>query len=664
MSNLTFVIDGQKVDVNKDIDFTRIYRGGDTVDVKKNNYSLTVKFPFTYNNDLVFKRANSLSYKSTFSYDPHTCDVSSYGVVLISKASLVLLSTTDCYECSMTWEDFDIIGAVLNNPIKLGLLLNEFPLLNWNFEDALCGTAYDTTKADTYGLIEYDSGGSNYFYETSPDTMNQKYNLPHPVINYFYLLNEVFTALGITVNIPTVKEDFLKQLIIRPNKRLNSYKNNNFTCCFNYYGTFDVNAVIFMVPNFKNVNYLGDDKIIGNNSFYFNVDVISPQGEDDAEFLGNIQIYDPVQDDLVTIHPKQMYRVNCLQDCTATITISPTDFALPSGDYCKIYKFNYLTSNYVLLDQFGLSDVVLDTATFVHDIKKNDFLVFIYEYHDLGAYFEVTIDVGINPDVMNISTPMSFPSLFHIPSCIDLSSGQLITEALKLTGSDLTYDVNSDTYLFSEKIKQNQTAYDITKNVTEIKEITYDTKYLFNTNLGQNNHYKYLTNSPINGDYNKTLANPNLAVNIYQLTSLFSTSAINTSGTFDDEAIVHENDTSTYYTHYFIYGSTFYYNIFIEQPLHLFWNDVANSRVVYLPDELNWSVIFDLFYIDWFSDLETRILSGTVRLLKLNAEITDIEFKRINTKGIVYLKTFGKFYSIIEVAKNGDFAEFFILELY
>ncbi len=667
MNSLIFIIDGQVVDVNEKIDFTRIYRGADTADAKKNNYSLTVKFPFSYTNDLIFKRTNSLSYKSDFPYDEHICDVlSSTGITLINKANLRLLSTTDSYECAMTWENFDIIGAVLNNPIKLGALLSEFPLLNWNFEDSLCDCTYDTTKADTYGLIEYDSGGRNYFYESSPDTFNQKYNLPHPVINYKYLLSEVCTALGITINIPTLKDDFLKSLIIRPNKRLNSYKNNVFKCCFNWYGTYDVDQVIFMVPNFKNVNYLLDDKNLGNNSFYFNVEVTTPQGDDDLRYLGSVQIYDPVQDDLVTIHPLQMYRVNCLNDCTATFTI--TDFPNILGS-CKIYKLNWVdgdppTGDYVLLDTFSYSDVVLGNAIYTHDIKKNDFLVFVFEYHDPSVYFELTIDVDVNSDLSATTTPMSFPSMFHIPSCIDLSSGELITEALKLTGSELTYDVNSDTYSFSEKTKQNDTAYDITDNVTRIKEITYDTKYLFNTRLGQNNFYKYLTNSPIDGDYNKTLANENLVLNFTQLISLFSTSAINTSGTFDDEAIVHENDASTHYTHYYIFGSTFYYNIFNEQPLHLFWNDVVNSRVVYLPAEQNWSVIFGLFYSDWFADLETRILSGTVRLIKLNAEITDIEFKRINTKGIVYIKTYGKFYSIIEIAKNGDFAEFFLLELY
>ena len=112
MSRLTFYVDGEKVDVYENIDFTGIYRGLETTDTKKNNYSLTVKFPFTYKNDLIFKRTNSLTYKSDFPYDTHECDVVANAVVLISKANLVLLSTTHTYECALTWENSDFIGAI------------------------------------------------------------------------------------------------------------------------------------------------------------------------------------------------------------------------------------------------------------------------------------------------------------------------------------------------------------------------------------------------------------------------------------------------------------------------------------------------------------------------------------------------------------------------
>lgn len=74
--------------------------------------------------------------------------------------------------------------------------------------------------------------------------------------------------------------------------------------------------------------------------------------------------------------------------------------------------------------------------------------------------------------------------------------------------------------------------------------------------------------------------------------------------------------------------------------------------------------IFDLFWQNYINDLLSLVLSGTIRLLKVNTEIQDIEFKRVNLKGSVYIKNYGKYYGIIEVAKNGDFAEFFLLELF
>lgn len=654
MSKLTFYVDGQKLDISENIDFTRIYRGLETTDTKKNNYSLTVKFPFTYTNDLIFKRTNSLTYKSNFPYETHECDVVANAVVLISKANLILLSTTDSYECTLTWEDNDIIGNIINSTVKLGLALSEFPLVEWNFNDPTATWNYTTTKTSTYGVVPYYSYGKNYFdFIGVPTGFNQPYSMPHPIVNFFYLLNELFTALDITVNMPIDKEDFLKSLIIRPNERINTYKNNIFKCCFFWSTTSSFSQCIFMIPNFKNITYLEDDKNLGNNSFYFKVETLNTDGIDYVQSItSSINVYDPVNDNYVSLSPKQLYRVTCLYDCTATLNITN---CFNTTDYCKIYKFDFDLEDFVYLDQFTYADTLPSGKEFTYNLKKDDFLIFIFPYHNTDMYFELDITVDLNEDLKGVETPMNFPSFFHIPSCITLTVGQLITEALNLTGSQLTYDVNSDEFTFSQKTKQNATAFDITKYVTSIKEVSYDTKYLFNTNLGQNNYYKYLSTTPINGDYNKTFANSNLALDVTQVQSLFSTSDLQ-SGL----AKVRENYPDVLFTDYLDY----YYNIFVKQPLHIFFDDLANNRVVYKNASQNWNVIFDAFYTDWFEDLETRILSGTVRLVKLNASISDFEFKRINTKGIVYIKTYGKFYGVIEIAKNGDFAEFFLLELY
>ena len=76
------------------------------------------------------------------------------------------------------------------------------------------------------------------------------------------------------------------------------------------------------------------------------------------------------------------------------------------------------------------------------------------------------------------------------------------------------------------------------------------------------------------------------------------------------------------------------------------------------------SNIFTLFWDSFWNDLEALALAGTVRLLKVETEISDFEFKRVNPKGTVYIKTYGKYYGVIEIAKNGDYAELFLLELY
>jgi hypothetical protein len=183
MSNLIFIINGQKVDIDKNIDFTRIYRGLETADTKKNNYSLTVKFPFTYVNDLVFKRTNSLIYKSSFPYENNLCDVlSKSGVVIISKANVKLLSTTDSYECALTWDDFDFVGSIINNPTKLGVFLKSFPFVEWNYNDVATydEDSYTTLKANTYGYCRY-----THFYGSDE---NQHFNTyAHPLINFNYL---------------------------------------------------------------------------------------------------------------------------------------------------------------------------------------------------------------------------------------------------------------------------------------------------------------------------------------------------------------------------------------------------------------------------------------------------------------------------------------------
>lgn len=653
MSNLTFIIDNQTVETSESTEFTRVYRGADNLDTKKNNYSLTVKFPFTYNNEKIFLRTNSLSYRSAFPYQTHVCNVLKDGVTLISNGKLVLLSTTNGFECSITWDDVDIIGNLINNNTSLGYLLHNFPLLNWDFNDNLFDWDYSTGKANTYGIFKYYSGGSHYFDVTVPGVINQVYTLPHPLVNFYYLLNEVFTALGYSFTIPTAKENFLKSLLIRPNKRINSYKNTNFKCCFSFFETSDLGQVIYLVPNFKNINYLDSDKNLGNNSFYFRVETTDVNGTDYFTSLpANINVYDPVTDYYVYSKPRQSYRVQCMQDCIGTLTI---DNFGTGETFTTCYRFDSFNKIYVELFTFNAPYL------YTFDLKKDDFLVFVNVDHDSTLYFELSLDVAENPSHRGVETKMAFPSLFHIPSCIGLTVGEFINEALILTGSELDYDINSNSFVFIDKIKRNKSSYDITKNIVNFKEIKYDTKYLYNNGLGQNNYFKYASTSPINADYNKTVANTSLILDKTQVQSKFFTSENQTVGTYTGLLKVTENNDTNIYSDYF---EDFYYNIFTEKNLNLLYNDVANSKVIYVDSILKWETIFNNFYADWLSDLESLVLSGSIRLIKLNANIGEVEFKRINTKGNVYISTTGKYYSIVEITKQGDECELFLLELF
>jgi hypothetical protein len=234
-----------------------------------------------------------------------------------------------------------------------------------------------------------------------------------------------------------------------------------------------------------------------------------------------------------------------------------------------------------------------------------------------------------------------------------MTVGEYIKQALYITCSELTYNVNTDTFYFSEKTKENSTAYDITKNITSIKEISYDTKYIY-SKLGQINIFKYLSDTPIYADYVINVSNPKLVSSKTFIDLLFSPSNTVSGGTYDGtcEALEHN------------YISGEQYVSFVEQPLHLLYNNTATSKVYFDVPILELENIFNEFWTDFWADLEALALAGTVRLLKINTEITDIEFKRINTKGTVYIKTYGKYYGVIEITKNGDFAEFFLLELY
>jgi len=626
MSKLNFIIDGKRVDISEDVDFIRVYRGLETTDVKKNNYSLTVKFPFTPVNDLVFKRTNSLSYKSAFPYEPHLCDVSSDGVVLISKANLVLLSTTDSYECAMTWADFDLIGSILNNSTKLGVFLESFPFIDWNYSHALMDKTYGTTKADTYGYLLYNDGGGDVGISST-----KYYSYQHPMINFNYLLGLIFDEYGYNLSIPSPKNSFLNKLIIRPNKEYDIYTNNVFTA-FISTGVWAPLPFIYG----RRVGYINEDTgtspytpSFGNNSFYFKSYTDSTDGED------------AFYNDFYTV--PQPYRFKCFANCSSTIEISEYDPGTGGTHYLKHWK----ASDETLTTLFA----VTGNGFFTLLAEEGDWFWFLSPTIN-SVNFKMTITTTVEPSYKGKPNELRFPSIMHIPTCINMTVGEYVSHALQLTASELTYDVNSDTYYFSEKTKENGSAYDITKNIVNIKEITYDSKYIY-SKLGQTNIFKYLSTSPINADYPIAVANDKLVLTKTFVNLLFNPSNTQVGGAYDGTCVAIE--------HTFISGQIF--TVYTEQPLNLLWNDAATSKICFKSD-LELSNIFALFWLPFWTDLEALALAGTARLIKLNANISDVEFKRVNPKGVVYIKTYGKFYGVIEINKNGDFAEFFLLELF
>lgn len=626
MNNLTFVVDGKKVDIDKNISFTRIYRGLETTDTKKNNYSLTVKFPFTYNNDLVFRRTNSLSYKSSFPYDIHTCDVANNGVVLIIKAVLVLLSTTDSYECALTWDNFDNIGAILNNDTKLGVFLKDFPFVEWNYNGVATydEDTYSTLKANTYGYLPYKDFTGTIEYQHFA-------TFKHPMINFNYLLGLIFTELAVTLSIPTTKNDFLQSLVIRPNKEFDINTNNVFQAKMHVINTY------IMFPYALQFDYRWDMDLspgsptFGRNSYYFKTWIDSNDGDDGLAInYGNGDI-------------PQTKRIKAYGNTTNNvITISNFSVTVGGAEFVR-YRGGFFTVLFNLLGGNG---------THYFDAEDGDW----YFFNNPSGGGDVSFDFTINTTVLEdelIPNPLRFPSMYHIPTCIDMTVAEFIKQALDITCSELTYDRNSDTYYFSERTKENSSAYDITKNITSIKEITYDTKYIY-SKLGQINIFKYYERIPIDADYVITVVNDKLVPTITFINLLFSTSNTVSGGTYDGtcEALEHN------------YVGSEEYILFEEEPLHLLYNNTTTNKVYFDVPILEMENIFNEFWALFFADLEALALAGTVRLLKINTEITDIEFKRINTKGTVYIKTYGKYYGVIEITKNGDFAEFFLLELY
>ena len=624
MSNLTFIIDGQKVDIDKNIDFTRIYRGLETADVKKNNYSLTVKFPFTYVNDLVFKRTNSLTYKSNFPYDLHTCDVLTNGVILISKANLKLLSTTDSYECSLTWDNFDFVGAILNNTTKLGEFLKSFPFVEWNYNDdaTFDNDGYTTLKANTYGYCKYND-------LTGTDEDQHFSTFIHPLINFNYLLGLIFAEYGFTLDIPTVKNDFLQNLIIRPNKEIDICTNNIFQAQVHYTETYIPFYNALQLDYRRSADLSPLSPTFGRNSYYFKSWMDSDSGFDGIIINNG---YGPVP---------QTKRFKAFGN-TFNNKITVTDYFISSGAIPVLVRYRGTT--------FTNIHTISADGDYYFDAEDGDW--FFFEITTVSdAFFNMTITTAID-ETLTTPNPLRFPSLYHIPTNIDMTVGEFVNEALDLTCSQLIYDVNSDTYYFKDRLNENSTAYDITEKITSIKEITYDTKYIY-SKLAQENFFKYLSKAPLDVDYSVLASDTRLVTEKTFIDSKFSTSNMQIGGYYDGFCIAQE--------HNFISGEE--YVLFQEQPLHLLWNDSTNSKIFFSSD-LFMVNIFDLFWQNYINDLLSLVLSGTVRLLKVNTEIQDIEFKRVNLKGSVYIKNYGKYYGIIEVAKNGDFAEFFLLELF
>ncbi len=171
--------------------------------------------------------------------------------------------------------------------------------------------------------------------------------------------------------------------------------------------------------------------------------------------------------------------------------------------------------------------------------------------------------------------------------------------------------------------------------------------------MAQSNIFEYENNSPIDADFEITAANPDLVPVIKFIDSKFSPSATTSGGTYNGLAEALE--------HYAISGEVWIG--FTEQPLHLLLNDVANSRIIF-----NASLSMTNIVADWWQtymdDLLTLALNGTVRVVELEADINDVIFKRISMKSPVHIETYGKYYGIIEVEKNGDLCTFKLLELF
>ena len=627
MDKLEFYIDGQLAEISENVDFTRIYRGSETVDLNKNNYTLTVKFPFTYNNQKLFLRANSLSYKSEFPYQTHTCIVKSNGITLID-GKIVLLSTTDAFECSIVWKPIDFIGAILNNPTKLGVFLNDFPEYDWNYSLSNMDLTYDSTKSNTSGYIEYNDGGGNL----KPGTFKFWYSYPHPIINLRYLLQLVFDKFGFSLSIPTAKNNFLTSQIIRPNKEFDRYENVD----FHGYINCRVDVPISLSSGYGKVSYFdeGDDPAgsdaYGNNSYYFKNIVDSTNGQD-SYYL---------DDGLVP----QYFRIQCFYNGTATFTLSQMSY---DSSVPNIHIFQYIKST--------------NTTIQIHTVSTNTSFSVTCEDGDqfwtYGAFSVTRFKLKITPDVNTINlTPnrLAYPAKYHIPTNIDLTVGEFVIEALNFTGSDLSYDVNSDTYSFVDKQKVNLSSFDLTKYITGIKEITYDNKYIY-SKLGQVNIFKYLIDTPIDADYYFSVGNTNLVLEKIFFDSKFSTSLITSGGTFDGlcEAVEHSYENAPFYL----------WTKFTEQPLHILWNDTANNRIVFTSD-LEMSNIVTLFWQDYLDDLTNLVISGTVRAIKIYADINDVVFKRISMSSPVYIENYGKYYGVIQVEKKGNKCEFFLLELF
>lgn len=624
MSKLTFYIDGQKAEISENVSFTRIYRGADNTDVKKNNYSLTVKFPFTYTNQLIFKRTNSLSYKSDFPYQTHECNILSNGVVLVDKGKLVILSTTDAFECAITWDNFDFVGAILNNTTKLGEFLKSFPFIEWNYNDdaTFDNDGYTTLKANTYGYCKYND-------LTGTDEDQHFSTFIHPLINFNYLLGLIFAEYGFSLSIPTVKNDFLQNLIIRPNKEIDICTNNIFEAQVHYTETYIPFYNALQLDYRRSADLSPMSPTFGRNSYYFKSWMDSASGFDGIIINNG---YGPVP---------QTKRFKAYGN-TFNNKITVTDFFISSGAIPVLVRYRGTTFT-------NIHTIAVD-GDYYFDAEDGDW--FFFEITSVSdAFFNMTITTVID-ETLTTPNNLRFPSLYHIPTNIDMTVGEFVNEALQLTGSELTYDVSADTYYFVDRANQNSTAFDLTDYITSIKEITYDTKYIY-SKLAQENVFKYLSVSPIDYNYSVLVSNENLPLIKTIVDSKFSTSNTQSGGYYDGFCIAQE--------HNYITGDE--YVLFNEQPLHLLWNDSASSKIR-LDSQQQMGNIFYLFYASYFNDLTSLILTGSVRLLKIKASMSDIIFKRVNPKGLVYIKNYGKYYSVIEITKTGDATEFFILELY